>query len=90
MKEGVTLWTFEQKENREARNDVMNVYTALYVTDLDDDGVADIVTVHGGDPLAKPGLVQICKKKTVLTVCYTTHQCFLLEFYIKYEIIHGK
>ena len=59
MKEGVTLWTFDQRENREARNDIMNVYTALYVTDLDDDGVADIVTMHGGDPIAKPGLAQI-------------------------------
>ena len=76
MTEGVTLWTFDQKENREARNDAMNVYTPLYVTDLDDDGVADIVTVHGGDPLAKPGLGQIFNK-------ITTYQGFLLVLWQK-------
>lgn len=59
MMEGSTLWTFDQKENKEARVDVMNIYTALYVMDLDGDGVADIVITHGGDPLAKPGLLSI-------------------------------
>ena len=59
MKAGSTLWTFDQKENKEVRVDVMNIYTALYVMDLDGDGVADIVIMHGGDPLAKPGLLSI-------------------------------
>jgi len=33
----------------------MNVYTGQFVDDVDDDGVADIVNVHGGDPFAQPG-----------------------------------
>ena len=32
----------------------MSVFAAQFVTDLDSDGVQDVLAVHGGDPLSDP------------------------------------
>ena len=48
---GKQLWRF----NDTAMNEIMNTYTPQYVDDLNDDGVPDILNIHGGDPLGEPG-----------------------------------
>lgn len=50
--DGTEIWTFEKGP---AKNPIMNIYTAQFIRDLNNDGVVDILAVHGGDPLAEPG-----------------------------------
>ena len=33
----------------------MNLYTGQFIPDRDQDGVPDILNIHGGDPLGEPG-----------------------------------
>ncbi|CAF0948256.1 unnamed protein product [Adineta ricciae] len=50
-KTGSLIWTFDN----DIRNATMNFYTPLYLEkDFDNDGVNDVITVHGGDPIRKP------------------------------------
>ncbi|KAL5019654.1 hypothetical protein ScPMuIL_002546, partial [Solemya velum] len=51
-RDGNTLWTFDDPV---ARNEIMNLYTAQVIRDLDGDDVTDILAIHGGDPLQDPG-----------------------------------
>uniref|UniRef100_T1JFB9 FAM234A/B beta-propeller domain-containing protein n=1 Tax=Strigamia maritima TaxID=126957 RepID=T1JFB9_STRMM len=51
-KNGNLMWKFESKK---VKNDIMNVYTAQFVRDLNEDGVIDVLAAHGGDALAEPG-----------------------------------
>ena len=51
-KDGSLLWNFESQE---AKNDIMNLYTAQIIKDLDGDGTVDVLAIHGGDPLQDPG-----------------------------------
>ena len=46
---GTLLWRFG-KDNP-GFGEIMGIYTAQFVRDLDGDGVADILAAHGGDPL---------------------------------------
>eukprot|EP00795_Rhopilema_esculentum_P015250 gene15250-6458_t len=48
-KDGKLLWAFWDQH---VRSDVMNLYTAQFIKDLNNDGVADVLQIHGGDPLA--------------------------------------
>ena len=48
-KDGHLLWAFWDKA---ARSDVMNLYTAQFIRDLNSDGVMEVLQIHGGDPLA--------------------------------------
>ena len=48
-KDGRLLWSLADKH---VRSDIMNLYTAQFIRDLDGDGVAEILAAHGGDPLA--------------------------------------
>ena len=34
------------------QNEVMNLYTAQFIHDVDNDGVMDILQTHGGDPFS--------------------------------------
>jgi hypothetical protein len=46
----------------------MNFYTPLYLDeDYDSDGLADLVTVHGGDPTRKPRMLITGKHRARLT-----------------------
>lgn len=50
-KTGKLIWMFDN----EIRSTTMNFYTPLYVKqDFDHDGLDDIVTIHGGDPIRRP------------------------------------
>ncbi|XP_053372852.1 uncharacterized protein LOC128546395 [Mercenaria mercenaria] len=51
-KDGSLIWNFG-KQN--AKNDIMNLYTAQIIKDIDGDGTVDILAIHGGDPLQDPG-----------------------------------
>lgn len=48
-KNGALLWAFADVK---VRSDIMNLYTAQFIHDLNNDGVMDVLQVHGGDPLA--------------------------------------
>lgn len=48
-KDGHLLWAFWDAV---ARSDIMNLYTAQFIRDLDGDGVMEVLQIHGGDPLA--------------------------------------
>lgn len=48
-KSGKLLWNFGSQE---AREPIMNVYTAQFIRDLNGDGVMEVLAAHGGDPLA--------------------------------------
>ncbi|CAH1796048.1 unnamed protein product, partial [Owenia fusiformis] len=52
-KDGALIWNFGSESD--AHSDIMNVYTAQFVQDLDDDGFPDVLAAHGGDPLREPG-----------------------------------
>lgn len=52
-KDGKLLWNFGPQE---AKNDIMNVYTGQFIADSDGDDIPDVLVIHGGDPLAEPGL----------------------------------
>jgi hypothetical protein len=42
----------------------MNFYTPLFLNkDFDNDGLDDIITVHGGDPIRKPRMFNILSNK---------------------------
>ncbi|CAF1947391.1 unnamed protein product [Rotaria magnacalcarata] len=50
-KTGSLIWTFDN----DVRIATMNFYTPLYLNkDFDNDGLNDLVTIHGGDPIRKP------------------------------------
>ncbi|GIX84799.1 hypothetical protein CDAR_490432 [Caerostris darwini] len=51
-KDGTLLWEFDDQN---AKIDASNVYTPQYISDVDSDGVLDLVVIHGGDPLKEPG-----------------------------------
>ncbi|XP_059161423.1 uncharacterized protein LOC131944658 isoform X2 [Physella acuta] len=51
-KDGAVLW---ELGTTDAVNPVMNFYTPQYIGDINGDNVADIVTIHGGDPLQEAG-----------------------------------
>ncbi|GFO02838.1 pqq-like domain containing protein [Plakobranchus ocellatus] len=69
-KEGKLLWSLGESE---ARNAVMNFYTPQYISDLDGDGIADIVTVHGGDPLQEAGSPQRLSGRILVVSGKTGH-----------------
>ena len=49
--DGRFLWNF----NDTTTNDVMNLYTGQFIPDRNQDGVPDVLNIHGGDPLGEPG-----------------------------------
>ncbi|GFT02758.1 uncharacterized protein TNCV_879611 [Trichonephila clavipes] len=51
-KDGTLIWEFDDQN---AKIDASNVYTPQYISDVDFDGVPDLVVIHGGDPLKEPG-----------------------------------
>lgn len=51
-RDGSLIWDFGEQE---AKNKIMNLYTAQLIPDMDGDGVVDVLAVHGGDPLQDPG-----------------------------------
>ncbi|KAL3885796.1 hypothetical protein ACJMK2_025834 [Sinanodonta woodiana] len=51
-KTGSLLWSFESQE---AKNEIMNLYTAHIIPDMDGDDTVDVLAIHGGDPLGEPG-----------------------------------
>lgn len=51
-KDGSLIWNFGKQD---AKNGIMNLYTAQLIRDLDGDGVLDILAIHGGDPLQPAG-----------------------------------
>eukprot|EP00095_Tigriopus_kingsejongensis_P007875 maker-scaffold127_size327531-snap-gene-1.8 protein:Tk07875 transcript:maker-scaffold127_size327531-snap-gene-1.8-mRNA-1 annotation:"hypothetical protein BRAFLDRAFT_93831" len=50
-KDGSTLWEFE---NHIIQSDLMSVYAAQFIHDLNGDGVPEVLAVHGGDELSDP------------------------------------
>ena len=46
------LWEFG---NHAVQSDLMSVYAAQFVHDLNGDGCPEILAVHGGDELSDPG-----------------------------------
>lgn len=54
-KNGQTLWEFE---NHIIQSDLMSIYAAQFVHDLNGDGIPEILAVHGGDELSDPGKVE--------------------------------
>jgi len=54
---GKLLWSYVAAGDAVAPGDVdvMNLYTGQFVDDVNEDGVPDIVNMHGGDPFAQPG-----------------------------------
>ena len=50
IKEGKELWSFG---NHAIQSDLMSVYDAQLVEDIDNDGVQDIIAMHGGDTLSE-------------------------------------
>ena len=51
-KDGKILWEFG---NHAVQSDLMSVYAAQFVHDLNGDGCPEILAVHGGDELSDPG-----------------------------------
>ena len=60
-KNGSLIWKFDTQE---AKNEIMNLYTAQIIRDLDGDGTVDVLAIHGGDPLGAPGKPHELKKST--------------------------
>jgi hypothetical protein len=53
-KTGLLIWTFDN----DVRSTTMNFYTPLYLNkDFDNDGFNDLITIHGGDPIRKPRIL---------------------------------
>ena len=50
IKKGKELWSFG---NHAIQSDLMSVYDAQIVEDIDNDGVQDILAMHGGDALSE-------------------------------------
>ena len=53
-RDGSLIWNFGEQD---AKNKIMNLYTAQILPDIDGDGVVDVLAIHGGDPLQDPGTV---------------------------------
>ncbi|GAB6019216.1 hypothetical protein CHUAL_000827 [Chamberlinius hualienensis] len=51
-RDGRLLWFLGPQE---ATNGIMNFYTPQFIEDIDGDGISEVLTSHGGDPLADPG-----------------------------------
>ncbi|XP_078658307.1 uncharacterized protein LOC144903766 [Branchiostoma floridae x Branchiostoma belcheri] len=51
-RDGRVLWKFGPQEDKV---EMMNLYTAQFLPDMDGDGVPDVLAAHGGDPLREPG-----------------------------------
>ena len=49
---GREIWKFN---NKELLVSISNFYTAQFIQDVDGDGIHDVLNIHGGDPLRKPG-----------------------------------
>lgn len=49
---GSVLWSFD---THLVKSDLMSVYDAQTLQDLDGDGVPEVLAVHGGDELSDPG-----------------------------------
>ena len=52
-KTGQILWEFS---NHVIQSDLMSVYVAQFIDDLNSDGVPEVLAVHGGDELSDPAL----------------------------------
>ena len=52
-KTGKILWQFE---NHLIKSDLMSVYAAQFINDVNNDGTPDVLAVHGGDELSDPAL----------------------------------
>jgi hypothetical protein len=52
-KDGSLLWEFG---NHDVQSDLMSVYAAQFVQDLNGDGRPEVLAVHGGDELSDPGI----------------------------------
>ena len=55
-KTGRLLWEFKDEL---IQSDLMSVYAAQFIHDLNGDGISDILAVHGGDELSDPGRADI-------------------------------
>ncbi len=55
---GSVLWEFAQHA---IKSDLMSVYDGQFLSDVNGDGVPDILAVHGGDELSDPGTVRTGK-----------------------------
>ena len=51
IREGKELWSFG---DHAIQSDLMSVYAAQIVEDVDNDGIEDVLAVHGGDALSDP------------------------------------
>lgn len=51
IKEGKEIWTFG---DHAIQSDLMSMYAAQLVEDVDNDGVEDVLAVHGGDSMSDP------------------------------------
>ncbi|XP_022252488.1 uncharacterized protein LOC106468446 isoform X1 [Limulus polyphemus] len=51
-KDGTVIWNFKDSD---AKIKTSNMYTPVYINDINSDGVPDLVQIHGGDPLKEPG-----------------------------------
>lgn len=60
---GAVLWEFDKRHA--IQMDVLSVYAAQFVHDLNGDGVPDVFAVHGGDELSDPGKKSTTDKEGV-------------------------
>ena len=51
IKDGTELWSFGDTT---IQSDLLSMYSAQIVEDLDSDGIQDVLAVHGGDDLSDP------------------------------------
>ena len=51
IKDGTELWSFGETA---IQSDLLSMYSAQIVEDLDSDGIQDVLAVHGGDDLSDP------------------------------------
>ena len=57
--------------DNDVRSTTMNFYTPLYLKkDFDNDGLDDIITVHGGDPIRKPRMLIFYQIKQISFYIY--------------------
>ena len=49
---GELIWKFDDNKVLQS---VSNLYTAQFIQDVDNDGIQDVLNVHGGDPFRAPG-----------------------------------
>jgi len=55
-KDGQLLWDFGDSP---PKNPLMNIYTPQFIRDVNGDQIPDVLAVHGGDPLAGPGMAHV-------------------------------